>query len=277
MYRYRRHHRRFRRRFIRRRVPKGTFLRRKRRDPYKKAVKSANHTTRKLKQYNKLKIQRPLMPSCVYRKFTQFTFYDFNQTEFNAAPKGTVTKDYTIGYCIPVQDLTYYKARYLFGNLVSMTVTFYLENTSNLIQVFDLGSATFGQTQVTDTKNFPDMYVASWNSSDEQQEYNIDCSTSSNLQLLLSNKQIGRLNQTNKITRTYHLPQAYRSVYSQTAGWTDATFLDIALAGPVFDEPHGWTFHWPTYATFRASTEVKVRLAIRVDSTFSFRGRKRDT
>lgn len=253
------------------------FYRRKK-DGFKRANRSMNKFSNKLMKKSKFTIQRPMSPNVIYRRFTQFTQIERTMTQF-AAGNGTINSDYEVAAVIPLQDLNYYKARYFFGQLVSFTVTFMIESVVGLTQAINTTTnlTTFVQSDALDPKNHPDMYIAHWNSSTEQNAFAaISLNSVDGLDRLLNNKSIGRLNQTNKVIRKYRLPQAYRGVWSLLSGVLPTTLLDQAFAGPIDNEPHGITWHWPAYLNFPQVAACKVRLQIRVDSVIGFKSRQPD-
>lgn len=266
---------------------RGRFNRRRRhykkrrfikRDPFKRALRQTTRTTRRLKHSSKFKIQRALNTDIIYRKFSRLSYDGLTTTNWTTVG-GTQFRDYGLGHCMSDQDINFYKARYLYGQLVGFNVTFYIENTKNLVKLNNLGVQTsfFTQQQVTDTSQYPEMYVAHWNSAGEQTEYNISANSLNQLRRLLTNKHVGRLSSKGTVTRSYHLPSGYRGVMNSMATWTGPTPLDEALAGPINNEPHGYTWYFPSFADYNSSPDISTTLGVRVDSIFAFRGRRLDT
>jgi len=254
-------------------------IKRRRRDPFKTANRRSAKTKRYLKRHSKLSISRPLLSNVVYRKFTQFQLQNKTAPEFVTA-NGCFAIDYILGYLMPGQDIDFYKARYFFTQLVSLTVTFYIERTVNLTQIqnTEVALTNYTQTQVSDPGIFPDMYVASWNSATEQDAYTINViSSPTTVNTILANKSLGRLTARNKVIRTYHLPEGYRGVWAPTSTMTANTSLDSIFAGPVDNEPHGCTWYWLNPSSYSQSANTQVHLMIRFDAVIGFKSRKLDT
>lgn len=277
---YRRHLRRRARRMIRRNPPRKLRSIFKRRDPWKRSNKSANRQNRQLKRMSHFKIQRPLTSNLVFRKFTNFTYTNTNLTVWNTAPIGCQILDYILAHMIPEQDLIFYKNRYFFANLVTFTVTFFIQSTRGLVKLLDTGAPVtnfIAQQQVTDTRQYPLMFVGHFNSAITQSAYNTSPASVTAESDLMQNKTFGRLSHGNKVVRTYHTPEAYRSVFARTSNWTLSTAFDDAFAGPVDNEPHGCVWYLPDASNYPQGTNVYISMGMRIDSTIAFKDRRPNT
>jgi len=250
------------------------FIRRKKADPFKRASKKTNKLANKMKHQPIARIQRLFVSNTVTRRISTLNIFEVNMTQWTTAG-GRVEFDYKISNFMTPQEFNYYKARFALFQLSSTVMTFYIDTTNNLTQTNDIGSvANLAQTQVTDPYNFPNLYARSFNNSIQQSSAASLALTDSNNNLMrvLEGINFGKLNYHTKYVQKYHLPSGYRGVFTTWPVDSNVT-LDTALAGPVYNEPHGVVFLWPTFNNYTNNVSIKLKIGMRCDTFWTFKDR----
>jgi len=274
------------RQIYKRRFKRRSYKRR-RTNKVRQAISSSNRYTRKLKRMPNLAIQRTFQNEFTVRKFSVISFETVTLATLYAN-KGTIQLDYLLGHCIPNQDITFYKSRYMHATMQTFTITFFIQQVRNFTRYKDTGADLGGNImqQVTDTRDAIKFYVGSFNSPDHQAEYYVafDNATTTGLTILdrhLGGSVMRRLTQTGHQTYQWHLPKGYQSTYTATSPWIGTNSLDATLTGPPNNEPHGMIFWVPEYNIYGSpgaayNVDITVSVGFRIDSTWTFAHRRAD-
>jgi hypothetical protein len=253
---------------------------------YQKAVRKHKRYARKLKYKPKMKIERPIVhPNMIIRRFSRINFADYS-LQYLWTNQGSAQLDYALNMIFDVDELAYYKQKYIFANMLNFTITFYVSDLRNMVQRWDTGGTQVqvATTQVTDTSQALLAYIGHFNSPEEQSNYVVSFGSDVNiahqrLHSYTKHPAMRRLTQRNTVQYNWQMPIGYRSTYSNMSvpspnGWTLGTSLEDALSGPLGDEPHGFVFWLPTYGQYANESAQEVHIGYKIDATFCFKGLK---
>ena len=261
------------RRFKRRRFAKRRFIRRiKKRSTGSKVARFARKTRKYIKHKTSNTISVLPLPNTVVKRFSRINTVILDP--FTMSTTGSCYEaDYIIGHMINTSVLQFYQTQYKYWNLLSFTITFYIAETNNLVQLKNQQGSLdqYSTNQVTDPWAEPSIFVLHFNAPGMQSDYK----ASADIGAWNANPSRGKLNQRNKHTQQWLMPKSYYPTRTDFSAVTINDSIDSAFAGPVNYEPHGYLAFWPDAGMYSlAAGRCTVTLGFRIDSVFQFHDRK---
>jgi len=244
--------------------------------PYKTNQRILKKCKRQLKRapiYNLINTNQH--ENSVIKKFTRITQFNYNRNQL-ANANGIIEEDLVINHLVDPEDIVKYAAQYCCFNILGLVITIWISDTDNFTQLGDAGGSLSNtiQTQHTDPRASPQLYVAFATSALVQSELAaINTTSSSNTRRWASVPYVKRLNQINKMVRRWTLPKSVISETQAIALFAANNSISLIL-GSILpnNHPHGWVALFRDIAVYPAQMSINIHM--RIDSTFLFQNRR---